>query len=206
MDLKVDSQTLLVDQGVQTDTQVQTEGIDVKNSESKWWRRVRLAMCLLKYLVFAGLCIGGYHQILSKFPSIRTVLLDEHTEEIRPTEREQSVLWVSVFVPVVSMFCTLCRAIYFLLKLNPTVWKKIAEWTSLWFFGTWIAKKMLNIAIVEPCKKVGKALLLFFVKCSIGGICASLMFIGLRSVLKHYNVHGQMQVLISCVGAAIPPF
>jgi len=198
----MENQVSVHDASVQTDS-VKTQQQGAK-TQSKQMRRIRLCINVFKFLAIAILSIYTYHTTLSTFPNFRRFMFDELPEKIQVTEAEKSFMWTCIFWPVVSAFVTICKAVCVVLKANPKIWGKIVEYTSLWFVGTWIGKKLISLTVVEPCKRFAIKLLKFFciVLCATCG--SSLMFIGLCSVLKHYDIPDSITAAMARMSTVMP--
>jgi len=198
----MEPQVFVLDASVQTDS-VKTQQQGTK-TQSKQMGRIWLFMKVFKYLAVAISSIYTYHKTLNMFPNFRRFMFDELPENIQVTEAEKSFMWTCIFWPVVSAFVTICKAVCVVLKANPKIWGKIVEYTSLWFVGTWIGKKLISLTVVEPCKRFAIKLLKFFciVLCATCG--SSLMFIGLCSVLKHYDIPDSITAAMARMSTVMP--
>jgi hypothetical protein len=116
-------------------------------------------------------------------PNFRRYVFDEQSEVTTVTETEQGVAWTLVFVPVTSVFFTICHHIYKVVQSVPWLWKKIVELTSCYYIFKQMRQQVVKHAIMPFLKKCAVQ---FAKKCLVVMAllaCVMLMIIGLHSVL-----------------------
>jgi hypothetical protein len=169
-----------------------------------WLRRGLIALAL----VLGGVVIGAiiWHYILDSLPTFRRYMFNEQEEVKLVTETEQSLIWTCVIFPVLSVCYSCCQRISAFVLSHPRIARKIAVYTSIGWACQKIRQLFFGQTLIPMLKRAVIDFLKQCCKCMVFLLSGTLMIIGLRSVLVHYNVHAQMHALISFVGAAIPLF
>jgi len=109
-------------------------------------------------IFFLGALFGMivYHAVLRSLPTVRRYLLKEAcSTEQSLVQTEQNLLWIWVFLPLVTFVYSALEAVYTLAGFLCPRWllAKIAFWTSGSFILEKLRQQIVQRAVLKPLQK-----------------------------------------------------